>query len=75
MLVEYDAWNSNCADVMDEYDDIIKWKHFPRNWPFVGESSDHRWIPSQRPVTQGFDIFFDVRLVIWDAMTLIVTSL
>ena len=30
--------------------DVIKWKHFPRYWPFV------------RPVTRGFDIFFDLRL-------------
>ena len=39
------------------YDDIIKWKHFPRYWPFV------RGIhPSQRPVTRSFDVFFDLRL-------------
>ena len=28
------------------HDDVIQWKHFPRNWPFV-------W---------GFDVFFDLRL-------------
>ena len=22
---------------MPEHDDVIKWKHFPRNWPFVRE--------------------------------------
>ena len=33
------------------HDDVIKWKHFPRNWPFV-----------QRPVTRSFDVFFDLRL-------------
>ena len=22
----------------------------------------HRWIPTQRPVTQSFDVFFDLRL-------------
>ena len=27
------------------HDDVIKWKHFPRNWPFVGEFTGHRWIP------------------------------
>ena len=27
-----------------------------------GESTGHRWIPSQRPVTQSFDVFFDLRL-------------
>ena len=38
------------------HDDVIKWKHFPRYWPFVW------WIhrrPAQRPVTQSFDVFFD----------------
>ena len=26
------------------HDDVIKWKHFPRYWPFVWESTGHRWI-------------------------------
>ena len=39
------------------HDDVIKWKHFPRYCSFVtGE------FPSQRPVTQSLDIFFDLRL-------------
>ena len=25
-------------------DDVIKWKHFPRYWPFVREFTVHRWI-------------------------------
>ena len=32
------------------HDDVIKWKHFPRNWP------------SQRPVTLSFDVFFHLCL-------------
>ena len=36
--------------------DVIKWKLFPRYWPFVSG------IPSQRPVTWGFEVFFDLRL-------------
>ena len=39
------------------HDDVIKWKHFPRYWPFVREI--HRW---QRPVTWNFDAFLDLRL-------------
>ena len=27
------------------HDDVIKWKHFPRNWPFVREIHRSRWIP------------------------------
>ena len=45
------------------------------NSPVTGE------FPSQRPVTRSFDVFFDLRLntqlrlVIWDAIVLIMTSL
>ena len=43
------------------YDDVIKWKHFPRNWPFV--RGIHRSpVDSQKSVTRSFDIFFDLRL-------------
>ena len=37
------------------HDGVIKWKHFPRYWPFVREI--HR---GQRPVTRSIDVFFDV---------------
>ena len=30
---------------MAEHDDVIKWKHFPRNWPFVRGIHRSRWIP------------------------------
>ena len=26
-----------CAYFLGYHDDVIKWKHFPRNWPFVRE--------------------------------------
>ena len=26
-----------CGPVLSPHDDVIKWKHFPRNWPFVRE--------------------------------------
>ena len=32
------------------HDVVIKWKHFPRYWPFV------------RPVTRSFDVIFDLHL-------------
>ena len=44
------------------HDDVIKWKHFPRYWPFVREFTGHRWIPAQRPVTRSFYAYFDLRL-------------
>ena len=44
------------------HDDVIKWKHFPRYWPSVRGIHRSRWIPSQRPVTRSFDVFFDQRM-------------
>ena len=41
-----------------DHDDVIKWKHFPRYWPFV--RGIHR--SAQRPVTRIFDVFFDLHL-------------
>ena len=44
------------------HDDVMKWKHFPRYWPFVREFPGSGEIPAQRPVTWGFNVFFDLRL-------------
>ena len=35
-------------------------KHFPHCWPFV--TGIHHSLASQRPVTQSFDVLFDLRL-------------
>ena len=46
-----------------KYDDVIKWKHFPRYWLFVrGIHRSPVYSPSQRPVTRSFDVFFDLRV-------------
>ena len=39
------------------HDDAIKWKYFPRNWPFVRETGTGDF-PTQRPVTQSFNVVF-----------------
>ena len=45
------------------YDDVIKWRHLPRNWPFfAGNSLVTGEFPSQRPVTRSFDVLFDPHL-------------
>ena len=45
------------------HDDVIKWKHFPRYWSCVrGIHRSPGDFLSQRPVTRGFDVFFDLRL-------------
>ena len=47
---------------LSEHDDVIKWKHFPRYWPFVRGSPVNGEFPAQRTVTRNFDVFFDLRL-------------
>ena len=35
-----------CCAIHDvNHDDVIKWKHFPRYWPFVRGIHRSRWIP------------------------------
>ena len=43
-------------------DDVIKWKYFPRHYPFVQGIHRHREFTAQRPVTHSFDVFFDLSL-------------
>ena len=54
--------------------------------PLCGDFTDPGEFPTQRPVTRSFDVFFDmrlnkrlnthtVRLVIWDAIVVIMTSM
>ena len=35
----------NIKTVFLGHDDVIKWKHIPRNWPFVRGIHRSRWIP------------------------------
>ena len=50
----------HCSDI---HDDVIKWKRFPRYWPFVrGIQPVPGDFPTQRPVTRTFNVFFDMRL-------------
>ena len=45
------------------HDDVIKWKDFPRYWPFVrGIHRSPVNSPHKKPVTRSFDVFFDLRL-------------
>ena len=42
------TWLTKDGEVLD-HDDVIKWKHFPRYWPFV------RWIHRSIPRTKASD--------------------
>ena len=45
------------------HEDVIKWKHITRYWPYVrGNSPVTGKFRAQRPVTRSFDVFFDLRL-------------
>ena len=44
------------------HDDVIKWKHLPRYWPFVRGIHRSPVNSPQRPVTRSFDVFSDLRL-------------
>ena len=44
------------------HEDVIKWKHFPRYWPFVRGIHRSGEFPAQKPVARSFDVFFDRRL-------------
>ena len=44
--------------IVGNHDGVIKWKHFPRYWPFcAGNSPVTGEFPAQRPVTGSFDVF------------------
>ena len=50
----------------------LVWKKIRVTGPLCGEFTGHRWIASQRPVTQSFWHFLWF-VVIWDAIALIIT--
>ena len=58
-MLAYRQQDFIALDELDEqtsHDDVIKWQHFRRYWPFVVTGE----FPSQRPVTRSFDVFFDL---------------
>ena len=81
----YDLTNSLSPKIWVGHDNAIKWNDLPRYWPFVG--GIHRsWIPITRASEAELWCFFQPAPeqmlkqtiktpVIWDAITLIMTSL
>ena len=57
------------------HDDVIKWKHFPRYWPFMRGIHWRRWIPITK-ASDAWNISLSIETpVIWDAVALVITSL
>ena len=55
VAIYFIAVNTGC--IVPTHDDVIKWKHFPRYWPFcAGNSSVTGEFPAQRPVTRSFGV-------------------
>ena len=52
-------------DLVALHDDVIKWKHFPRNWPFVRGIHRSRWIPRTSASDAELWCFFDLLLNKW----------
>ena len=52
--------HSVCCEV-SAHDDVIKWKHFPRYWPFVRGSHRSRWIPRTKASDAELWCFFYLR--------------
>ena len=46
-----------------EHDDVIKWKHFLRYWPFVRGIHRSPVNSQHRSVRRSFDVFFDLPLI------------
>ena len=76
----------DCMTRCLDHDDVIKWKHFPRYWPFVRGSTDLRWISLIKASDAELWCFLwpasEITIeqttetpVIWDARALIMTSL
>ena len=42
--------------------DVIKWKHFPRYWPFKRQSTGYRWIPLTKASDAELWYLFDMCL-------------
>ena len=56
-------WDIISIGCNSAHDDITKWNFFPRYWPFVPGIHQSPVNPhTQRPVTRGFDVFFDLCL-------------
>ena len=83
-MLTNNPWLMTTRYLVAFHDDVIKWKHFPRYWPFV--RGIHRWIPLTKasdeklwcfrwsPPEQTVEQTIETP-VIWDTIAFIVTSL
>ena len=80
--VEYVLHSQNKPQI-SPHDDVIKWKHFPRYWPFVrgihrsSVNSPHKGQWRDALLLSLICVWINgwVKLVIWDTITPIMTSL
>ena len=54
----------NCANLVVIHDDVMKWGHFPRYWPFVREFTGPRWIPHTKAMQWRGVLIFSL-IFVW----------
>ena len=52
-----------CYTEWSTHDDVIKWKHFPRDWPFVWGIHRSRWIPHTK--ASDAELFMFTLICVW----------
>ena len=70
VVASYITWITGSS-----HDDVIKWKHFPRYWPFVRGIHRSRWTPHTKASDAELWCFLWSALVIWDAIVVIMASM
>ena len=68
MAVDENGHNETCRRATFHHDGVIKWKHFPRYWPFFRVFIGHRWIP----LTKASDA--ELWRILWSAPEAIVAN-
>ena len=53
--------HTNCTHLCNTHDDVMKWKYFPRYWPYVRGIHRSRWFPRTKASDAGLWCF------IWSA--------
>ena len=56
-------WQLDVCEAKRLHDDVIKWKHFPRYWPFVRGIHRFRWIPYTKASDAELRCSYDMRRI------------
>ena len=65
MHIYYNGWRRKGHGKSKHHDDVIKWKHFSRNWPFVWGIHRSRWIPHTKASDAELWCFLWSLICVW----------